>query len=118
MKREVRMSDMERVNELALGTLVGSTASKWTMGGTLATTYGWLTSSGAAVLIGILVTVLGFIINYLYQRRRDAREIQQIAFRQQMEQHDEERKQAEEARRIEFHLAQMAALKSGLQTKI
>lgn len=110
MKRDVRMSDMEKLGEITVGGVVASTASKWTAGGAFATTYGWLTSSGAAVLIGILVTILGFVINYLYQRKRDAREIAAIKFRQELE-------MKEEKRREEFHLAQLAALKAGLQTK-
>lgn len=110
MKKDVRMSDMERLGEITVGGAVASTASKWGTTGVFATTYGWLTSSGAAVLIGILVTILGFVINYLYQRKRDAREAAAILFRQELE-------MKEEVRRQEFHLAQLAALKAGLQTK-
>lgn len=55
--------------------VISSVATKGGMtGGTLAAIYGWLSSSSAAVLIGILITVIGFVVNFYYQYRRNHRE--------------------------------------------
>lgn len=95
----------DTVQDLATDTVVTSVASKWGMGGgTLAATFGWLTSNGAAVVIGILVTVLGFCINYIFQRRRDRREVEQKEF-------DRMIALAEEKRRQELHEAQLQAIR-------
>ena len=48
----------------------GGILTKWGMGGgTVTSAVGWLSRSGAAVFIGVVITVAGFIVNYLYQRR-------------------------------------------------
>ncbi len=76
----------ERMVEVPIESLISSVATKGGMGGgTAAALYGWLTSSGAAVLIGILVTVAGFIVNLIYQRRRDQREERELAIREKRE---------------------------------
>ena len=94
----------DAVHDLATDTVVTSAATKWGMGGgTIAATFGWLTSNGVAVAIGILVTVLGFVINYIFQRRRDRREVEQKAFDRQLA-------LAEEKRRQELHEAQLRAI--------
>ena len=84
----------DTVQELATDTLVTSVATKWGMGGgTVATALGWLSSNGAAVLIGILITVAGFITNYIFQRRRERREIEQTEFEQRLALTEEKRRQ-------------------------
>ena len=94
----------DAVQDLATDTVVTSVATKWGMGGgTIAATFGWLTSNGVAVAIGILVTVLGFVVNYIFQRRRDRREVEQKAFDRQLA-------LAEEKRRQELHEAQLRAI--------
>lgn len=85
---------------------VTSIATRWGMGGGTATSiFGWLTSNGAAVLIGILVTIAGFILNYWFQRRRDKREYEHIQFQQELA-------LAEERRKQEIHQAQLDAIKA------
>ncbi len=80
------MQIRERLTEVPIESLVSSVATKGGMGGgTVAAMYGWLTSSAAAVLIGILVTVAGFIVNFIYQRRRDNREEREQMVREQRE---------------------------------
>lgn len=87
-------------------TATASIATKWGMGGGTATSiFGWLTSNGAAVLIGIVVTVAGFILNYWFQRRRDTREIANIQFQHKLALAEEQRKQ-------EIHLAQLEAIRN------
>ena len=81
-------------------------ASKWSMGGgVLATTFGWLSSSGAAVIIGIGITVLGFWVNFYFQRRRDLRETEQFKMMSARENAEEQRKQ-------ELHDLHVASLKA------
>lgn len=94
------MSVQEHITDAA----VASAATKWGMGGGLMTSvFGWLSSNGAAVLIGIAVTVGGFIVNYYYQRKR---------YRLTQAEHelDREIKLAKESREQELHRAQMNAL--------
>lgn len=99
------------VHEIAVDGTVASVATKWGMGGgTLAAAFGWLTSNGAAVLIGIFVTVLGFIINYIFQRRRDRREAEQAEFFREL-------KLAEEKRQQELHEVQLLVIRTRIDTK-
>lgn len=86
-------------------TAVVSVATKLGMGGGSATSaFGWLTSNNTVVVVGLLVTVLGFMVSLFFQRRRDKRETreseQKIAIAR-----------AEEKRKQELHLIQMKALK-------
>lgn len=91
--------------DAALEATVSSVAMKYGMGGgTVAAVLGWLSSSAAAVLIGIVVTVLGFIVNYIFQRRREKREIRHAEFQRQLE-------LSEERRREEWHVAQLEVLR-------
>lgn len=87
--------------------VVASVASKWGMGGGLGVSlYGWLSSGTTAVFLGVLVTVLGFVINLIFQRRRETREIKEYAARLA-------RDVSEERRAEELHQARMEALKNG-----
>lgn len=108
MNRETKkmLPVRDTIQKLATDTAVTSVATKWGMGGgTVAAAYGWLTSNGGAVVIGILVTVLGFVINYIFQRRRDRREEEQREF-------DRKLALAEEERRQELHEAQLRAIQA------
>lgn len=85
---------------------VSSIATRWGMGGGTATSiFGWLTSNSAAVLIGILVTIAGFILNYWFQQRREKREIEQLLFQREIA-------LAEDRRKEEIHQAQLAAIRT------
>lgn len=76
----------EGLTDVPIEGLVSSVATKGGMsGGSLYAIYGWLTSSGAAVLIGILVTVAGFVVNWIYQRKRDKREEREQQLREKRE---------------------------------
>jgi hypothetical protein len=44
-------------------------------GGFLTLLFGWLTTTNAAIFIGIIVTVSGFIMSLYFQRKRHLREI-------------------------------------------
>jgi hypothetical protein len=56
-----------------LDTTIGTVASKATYTGAGMTISGWLLSSEAAVLIGIVLGVAGFAVNWFYKHREDKR---------------------------------------------
>ena len=74
-------------------------------GGTLASVFGWFTSNGAAVFVGILITILGFVMNAWFQRRRDAREEAEANLCR-------EHQIMRELRLEEMHQAQLEALRN------
>ena len=85
-------------------------------GGTLASVFGWFTSNGAAVFVGILITILGFVMNAWFQRRRDARE---LLYHQRKDAREEaeavlrrEHQIKLEQRLEEIHRAQLEALRN------
>ena len=68
--RKTIMNFRTQVTEVLSDPSFGGILTKWGMGGgTVTSAVGWLSSSGAAVLIGVVITVAGFIVNYLYQGR-------------------------------------------------
>lgn len=73
-----------------------SVAGKTAYAGVGTTVASWLVSSEAGIVIGLLVAVLGFIVNFVFQKRRDRRE-----------QHFRERQDAREQRE---HDARMRAI--------
>lgn len=54
-----------------------SLASKTTTAGAGVAGLGWVFSSEAAVFFGILIGVVGLVVNIYFQRRRDKREQQE-----------------------------------------
>lgn len=93
----LRASDIKidaLINQINTDAVVSDVATKWGMGGgTVATFYGWITSSAAAILIGIVVTVGGFVVNYYFQRKRHQKEMEFNELRTQLLLKDEQRKQ-------------------------
>ena len=54
--------------------LVANSYVKWGMGGGAATSiFGSISSNDALVIIGTLTTVVGFIVNFVYQYKRNKR---------------------------------------------
>lgn len=83
---------------------VVSIATKVGMGGgSAASAVGWLASNNTVVVTGLFVTILGFLINLYYQRRRDNRETRESELKMALD-------QAEEKRNEELHKAQMSVL--------
>jgi len=72
------MSSIERQDLLNTSTpieaTVSSVAVKGMGGGTATSFLGWITSNEAMAVIGLIVTLSGFIINVIFQVRRDRRE--------------------------------------------
>lgn len=84
--RKTLMHLRDKFTDLPMESIVSSVSTKGGMaGGTVYSFYGWLTSSSAAVLIGILVTVAGFVVNLIYQRKRDNREEREQLLREKRE---------------------------------
>jgi hypothetical protein len=68
---------MEKGHEIASQTLdatIAATSSKATYTGAGMTVGGWLLSSEFAVLVGIVIGVAGFLVNWFYRHRQDVRE--------------------------------------------
>lgn len=64
---------------------VASLSTKIGMGGGTATSiFGCLTHSEALVVIGIITTLGGFILNWIFQRRRDKRSKELYDLRKQV----------------------------------
>lgn len=61
---------------------LAAVGSKATFAGAGTTIGGWLLSSEGAVFVGIVLGVLGLLVNVWFSRRRDAREQRQLELRQ------------------------------------
>lgn len=100
------------VGEQTLGSardsVLVSLSSKSTVGGMFTSIYGWLTHTESAIFIGIVVTLLGFVMNYIFQRRKSKREA--ALWEQQIQAHN----RAEE-RKEELHKARLLALNKGAE---
>lgn len=68
------MNLKEHVAQQTVDATVASAASKTTYTGASVTLGGWLVSSEAAVLFGIVIGLAGFVVNLYFRSRADARE--------------------------------------------
>ena len=66
------------------------------LGGLCTSFFGWITSAQGLAAVGLLATIGGFTVNYIYQKRRDRREAM-----------------VTEAREVELQQAKLAALREG-----
>ena len=105
------MNTLDTVGKSVDSTMI-SLGTKCMGGGTISLILGYLSSSGFAVLLGIVLTILGFISTHYFQRRQNLRS---------REKWELERAQlkAEEERRKELHELQLARIKAemGLHEK-
>ena len=62
------------LHKAAVDAAVSATASKTTYAGSAVTVVGWWTSSEAAVLVGMLVGVVGLVVNIVFKFREDRRQ--------------------------------------------
>jgi mannose/fructose/N-acetylgalactosamine-specific phosphotransferase system component IIC len=58
----------------AMDTAITSVATKAMGGGTATSVIGWMSSSEGVATLGFVLTLVGFIINLVFQLRRDKRE--------------------------------------------
>ena len=68
------MDMKQHVAQQTVDATIASAASKTTYGGASVTLGGWLVSSEAAVLAGIVLGLAGFCVNLYFRSRADARE--------------------------------------------
>ena len=81
----------DSLNDLA----IASMTTKYGMGGGVITSIvGWLSSNEAVVIIGIVVTLLGFIINLIFQIKREKRQIKASLLEEELMKKEDQRKQA------------------------
>lgn len=101
------MNTLDTVGKSVDSTMI-SLGTKSMGGGTISLVLGYLSSSGFAVLLGIVLTILGFVSNQYFQRRQNLRNREKWELeRAQLE--------AEEKRRIELHELQLARLKAEMR---
>ncbi len=81
----------DSLNDIA----IASMTTKYGMGGGVLTSLiGWLSSNEAVVIIGIIVTLLGFIINLIFQIKREKRQIKASILEEELMRKEDQRKQA------------------------
>lgn len=81
----------DSINDIA----IASMTTKYGMGGGVLTSLiGWLSSNEAVVIIGIIVTLLGFIINLIFQIKREKRQIKAALLEEELMKKEDQRKQA------------------------
>ena len=101
------MNTLDTVGKSVDSTMI-SLGTKSMGGGTISLVLGYLSSSGFAVLLGIILTILGFASNQYFQRRQNLRSREKWELeRAQLE--------AEEKRRNELHELRMAQLRAGME---
>lgn len=102
------MNTVETVGKSVDSTMI-ALGTKSMGGGTISLILGYLSSSGFAVLLGIILTLLGFISTQYFQRRQNLRN---------KEKWELERAQlkAEEERRKELHELQLARIRAEMRS--
>lgn len=79
-------------------------------GGFFTLMYGWLSDTNTAVFLGVLVTVIGFIMSLYFQRKKDKRERNESEMRKQLLQEQAQR----EKEMHDLRVKQLLAGKRGL----
>lgn len=65
---------MSPEKQAALEATVGSVASKATYSGAATSIIGWVLSSEFGILVGMVLGIAGFAVNWYYKLRQDRRE--------------------------------------------
>lgn len=68
------MTMRDEAAQAAADAAIATTASKVTYTGAGMTISGWFFSSEFAVLMGVIIGVAGFIVNWYYRHKQDRRE--------------------------------------------
>ena len=89
-------------------TVMVSAASKTTFGGMVTSVFGWLSSADAAVFIGVVITVLGFLVNFYFARLKTKREIALLLAQEKAQLRSEEREE-------ELHRARLKGIYCGIE---
>lgn len=72
---------MSTRTEIMMEATAASVANKTTMAGAAAGLTGWLTQINWLGISGVLIAVLGLLVNFYFQHRRDKREAAESAAR-------------------------------------
>lgn len=67
-------------NSASIEATISSLASKGMGGGTVASLFGWVTSNNMLTLFGVVTTLLGFVVNFIFKYREDRRRQELHAF--------------------------------------
>ena len=74
MREPLAAAPARTVKQEAIEASVAASASKLTYGGAATVGIGWLLSSEGAVLVGMIVGVAGFVVNFYYKHKEDRRQ--------------------------------------------
>lgn len=55
-----------------------------TYGGAAAMGLGWLASNEGAIVVGMIVAIAGFIVNFYYKRKEDSRQEREARLREEL----------------------------------
>jgi predicted negative regulator of RcsB-dependent stress response len=61
-------------HQAAADATIAATAGKATYGGAATSIFGWFTSNEFAVLVGTVLAIAGFIVNWYYRHKEDKRQ--------------------------------------------
>ena len=98
------MSITDNIKVGTVETALASAGTKCMWGGSGTSVVGYLSTSSAAVLIGVIITVLGFAFSMYFQRKAHIRQTEEWALRKFVA-------EREEARKEEIHALQLKQLR-------
>ncbi len=65
---------MQEAHQATVDATMAAIGSKATYGGATASVIGWVLSSQFSVLVGILIGIVGLLVNWYYKAKQDRRE--------------------------------------------
>lgn len=86
------MSFKSDIQDKAIEVTLASAGTKSMWGGTATSVVGYLSTSGAAVLIGVVITILGFAFSIHFQRKAHHRQTEEWLTKKNYMEMEEERK--------------------------
>ena len=95
-----------KITDTTIDTVMVSVGTKSMGGGTMASIIGYMSSNGFAVLVGVLVTILGFICSVYFQRRQYIKNTEKWEL-------EKEQMLADEKRKEELHSLTVRKLRYG-----
>lgn len=98
------MSIADNIKTGTVETALASAGTKSMWGGSVTSVIGYLSTSSAAVLVGVIITVLGFIFSMYFQRKAHIRQTEEWEIRKLIA-------EKEEARKEELHELQLKQLR-------
>ena len=87
----MNISDNIKVGTVETALASAGTKSMW--GGSVTSVIGYLSTSSAAVFIGVIITVLGFLFSMYFQRKAHIRQTEEWEIRKLIAEREEARKE-------------------------